>query len=125
MWHMLGFCKAHARARKHRAQNTHPPRWWWRCLLTGGACSRKYKLTQHKQAPAGLALQHGALGALRQELALLAPCSIQPGAGVGRDMGGGVKGHRPCVHAVHLRPHVVTAGQAADTGPDSLAGLSI
>lgn len=35
------------------------PHWWWRCLLTGGARSRKYKLTQHKQAPAGLALQHG------------------------------------------------------------------
>lgn len=25
MWHMLRFCKAHARACKHRAQNTHPP----------------------------------------------------------------------------------------------------
>lgn len=55
------------------------PHWWWRCLLTGGVCSRKYKLTQHKQAPAGLALQHGAIGALTQGLALFAPCGIRRG----------------------------------------------
>lgn len=63
MWRMSNLREAHARAWRHG--HKHPsPYWWWGCLLTGGACSRKYKLTQHKQAPAGLALQHGAIGAL-------------------------------------------------------------
>lgn len=63
MWRMSNLREAHARAWRHG--HKHPsPYWWWGFLLTGGACSRKYKLTQHKQAPAGLALQHGAIGAL-------------------------------------------------------------
>lgn len=122
MWLMSNLCEAHARACKHG--HKHPsPYWWWRCLLTGGACSRKYKLTQHKQALVGLALQHGAIRALTQELALFAPCSIRLGGwwwwrrwvrGKSRL---GSKVGALCVHAAHLRSDV-TVGQTADKWKD-------
>lgn len=118
MWLMSNLCEAHARACKH--SHKHPSLyWWWRCLLTGGACLRKYKLTQRKQAPAGLALQHGASGALMQELALFAPCSIRLEGcwwrGTGVLVSGGSKDRGLCVRAVHLRSDIAV-GQAADTG---------
>lgn len=127
MWLMSNLCKAHARACKHGHKHPSPLR-WWRCLLTGGACSRKYKLTQHKQAPAGLALQHGANGALTQELTLFAPCSIRLRGWWRRGVRGkgavGVTRQGLRVHAVHLWSDV---RQVADTGwtMELLDGLSI